>query len=183
MIRVDHQYGRQYGFTLIEVLAALIIVSLGMLAVIQAVSQTVNNANYLREKTIAHWVAMNKLTETRLSQSAPAGGDTSGDIDMAGSTWHWRMTISATDAATMQRIDVRVAPKAAGDEASIVSVSGFYGSALTTGSGRVEWDIDTSRPNRRAGGGSSSSVNASSASSTTSSTSLASSSSSSSEGT
>lgn len=132
------------GFTLIEVLAALIIVSLGFLAVIQAVSQTVNNANYLREKTLAHWVAMNKLTEVRLNASAPPGGDTSGDIDMAGITWHWRMTVSATDAATLQRIDVRVAPTTAGDEASIASVSGFYGRAIVVGGGRDEWDVNPS---------------------------------------
>lgn len=132
----------QHGFTLIEVLAALIIVSLGMLAVIQAVSQTINNANYLREKTIAHWVAMNKLTEVRLSQTPPPGGDTSGDIDMASTTWHWRMTIAtANDVATMQRIDIQVAPKSAGDKVSIASVSGFYGSAIIAGGIRTDWDI------------------------------------------
>ena len=45
---------RASGFTLIEVLAALIIVSLGMLGVIEAVSQTASNGAYLRDKTIAH---------------------------------------------------------------------------------------------------------------------------------
>lgn len=154
----------QRGFTLIEVLAALIIVSLGMLAVIQAVSQTVNNANYLREKTIAHWVAMNKLTEVRLNRSAPAGGESNGDVDMAGTTWHWRMRVSATDAETMQRIDINVAPKTAGADASIASVSGFYGKAVGDSGSRVEWDVTPGR--RRAGaGGSSSSASTSSASS------------------
>jgi type II secretion system protein I len=131
--------GAQQGFTLIEVLAALIIVSLGMLAAIQAVSQTVNNANYLREKTIAHWVAMNKLTEVRMSRNAPPGGDTTGDIDMAGTTWHWRMTIKATGFPTMQRIDINVAPKSADEKTSIASLSGFYGSATAKGI-RLDWD-------------------------------------------
>ncbi|MCK7583534.1 MAG: type II secretion system minor pseudopilin GspI [Chromatiales bacterium] len=45
------------GFTLIEVLAALVIVALGMLGVIQAVTQTARNGTYLREKTLAHWIA------------------------------------------------------------------------------------------------------------------------------
>ncbi|MGE0113568.1 MAG: type II secretion system minor pseudopilin GspI [Steroidobacteraceae bacterium] len=147
------------GFTLIEVLAALIIISLGMLAVIQAVSQTINNANYLREKTIAHWVAMNKLTEVRLGMSTPPGGNSDGDVDMAGTMWHWRMTISATDAATMQRIDIKVAPKSADADASIASISGFYGSAIASVGSRIEWD-----PNqpRNGFGGSSSSSSASS---------------------
>jgi len=47
------------GFTLIEVLAALVIVALGMLGVIQAVTQTARNGTYLREKTFAHWIALN----------------------------------------------------------------------------------------------------------------------------
>lgn len=133
------------GFTLIEVLAALIIVSLGMLAVIQAVSQTINNSSYLREKTVAHWVAMNKLAEVRLSNNPPPGGDSDGDVDMAGVTWRWRMTISATDAATMQRIDIKVAPKTAGEDVSLASVSGFYGSAILIGGHRNEWDPSQQR--------------------------------------
>lgn len=153
----------QRGFTLIEVLAALIIVSLGMLAVIQAVSQTINNANYLREKTIAHWVAMNKLTEVRLGLNAPGGGESSGDVDMAGTTWHWRMKIDATDAKTMQRIDINVAPKTAGPDASIASVSGFYGKAIQMGGAPVPWDVVPGQ--RRAGASSSSSSSASSVSS------------------
>ncbi len=143
------------GFTLIEVLAALIIVSLGMLAVINAVSQTISNASYLREKTLAHWVAMNKLTEVRLSNTAPPGGDSNGELDMAGITWRWRMTISATEADTMQRIDIKVAPKAAGEDASIASVSGFYGRAIGTGGSRIEWDGNSSQSSSSASSASS----------------------------
>ena len=47
----------QRGFTLIEVLAALVIVALGMIAAIQAVTQAARNGTYLREKTLAHWIA------------------------------------------------------------------------------------------------------------------------------
>ena len=75
----------QRGFTLIEVLAALVIVSLGMLGVIQAVSQTASNSVYLRDKTLAHWIAMNRLTEGRLAQTAPrtlgAVLDRAGDVE------------------------------------------------------------------------------------------------------
>lgn len=128
------------GFTLIEVLAALVIVSLGMLAVIGAVGQTVSNATYLREKTIAHWVAMNKLTEVRLSNSSLENTETNGDTEMAGSNWHWRMQVSSTDVDSMQRIDIHVAPKEAGDDASITSISGFYGTAVTVNGNRIQWD-------------------------------------------
>ncbi len=56
----------QRGFTLIEVLAALVIVALGMIAAIQAVTQSARNGTYLRDKTLAHWIGMNVLTERRL---------------------------------------------------------------------------------------------------------------------
>ena len=134
----------QKGFTLIEVLAALVIISFGMLAVIEAVSQTINNANYLREKTIAHWVAMNKLTEFRLSNAAPANGESDGYINMADITWHWHMTISETDVKSMQRIDVKVGPKDAGGS-NIASVFGFYSTAVISGINRVEWDTGPER--------------------------------------
>lgn len=130
------------GFTLIEVLVALIIVGLGMLAVIRAVTQTVNNTDYLRQKTIAHWVAMNKLTEVRLANSKPSNDDSNGDVDMAGITWHWRMRVVSTDVASLQRIDIHVAPKDAGEKASIDSVSGFYSSAIAAGGSNVVWDVN-----------------------------------------
>lgn len=155
------------GFTLIEVLAALIIVSLGMLAVIRAVSQTVSNTDYLRQKTIAHWVAMNKLEEIRLAASPPSNDESNGDVDMAGITWHWRMTITAAPGVdTMQRIDIKVAPKDAGEKASIDTLSGFYGTAITTAGGPILWD-----PNPTAASSSSSSSSSSGSNSSSSSTS------------
>src|SRR5262245_49069037 len=75
--------GRARGFTLIEVMAALVIVSLGMLAVIQAVSETANNGAYLRDKSVAHWVAMNRITELRLAAQPPTVGESSGEVEMA----------------------------------------------------------------------------------------------------
>jgi general secretion pathway protein I len=145
------------GFTLIEVLAALVIVSLGMLAVIQAVGQTVSNTTYLRDKTIAHWVLMNKLTEVRLANTLLENTETKGEVEMAGTNWQWRMRVSATDVTSMQRIDINVAPKEAGDDASIANISGFYGTAVSIDSNRVEWD-----PNSPAPSGSSASSNPSS---------------------
>ena len=62
---------RARGFTLIEVLAALVIVALGMMGAIEAVTQSASSGSYLREKTLAHWVAMNILTERRLAASPP----------------------------------------------------------------------------------------------------------------
>lgn len=118
------------GFTLIEVMAALVIVSLGMLAVIQAVSSTASNTAYLREKTVAHWVAMNRLTDVRLSAQPPPVGRTSGEATMGNLRWRWAVTVSATDVPSMSRVDVDVSPADGDEENRYASLTGFYGEKI-----------------------------------------------------
>lgn len=139
---------RMCGFTLLEVLAALVIVALGMMAVIQAVSQTASNSAYVRDKTIAHWVAMNQLTETRLQRTPPKVDTTSDEVEMAGRTWRWTMTVSQTPVETMRRIDVSVRPADADEKSSMATITGFYGSAIAPpGSALIDWDgITTQDP-------------------------------------
>lgn len=138
------------GFTLIEVLAALVIVSLGMLGVIEAVNQTVNNTAYLRDKSIAHWVAMNQLTQTRLSTTTPGTDTTSDTVDMAGQQWRWTMTVSSTDVASMLRVDVSVRRADADEKSNLATISGFYGTAVAApGSTRISWDINPAARNRQ----------------------------------
>jgi general secretion pathway protein I len=128
------------GFTLIEVMVALVVVALGMTAVIQAVGDTASNSAYLREKTIAHWIAMNKLTELRLLPTAPKVAKTSDDIEMAGRNWRWTMDVQATPVDTVRRIDVTVRPKEAGEKTSLASVTGFYGTAIAPpGMVQTDW--------------------------------------------
>lgn len=140
------------GFTLIEVLAALVIVGLGMLAVIQAVSQTASNSTYLREKTIAHWVALNKLTETRLQRTPPPIDETSDEVEMAGRTWRWTMTVTQTPIESIRRIDISVRPAEAAAGSSLASITGFYGTAIApAGSALIDWDgvLNRQRPRGR----------------------------------
>lgn len=129
------------GFTLIEVLAALVIVALGMMAVIQAVSQTASNSTYLREKTIAHWVAVNQLTEARLQRSPPKIDETSDEVEMAGRTWRWTMTVTQTPVESMRRIDISVRPAEGQAGSSMASITGFYGAAIAPpGTALIDWD-------------------------------------------
>jgi type II secretion system protein I len=131
---------RVAGFTLIEVIVALVVIGLGMLGVIQAVSQTAGNSSYLRDKTIAHWVAMNRLTEIRLQKSAPSIDKTSDEVEMAGRRWKWTMNVTQSPVETIRRIDISVRPAEAKEGASLASVTGFYGTAVAPpGSALVAW--------------------------------------------
>jgi type II secretion system protein I len=83
------------GFTLIEVMVALAIVALGMSALLETLSVSAGNVSALRDKTVAEWVALNKLADTRLALAVPTLGSTEGDIDdCARGRWHWRQDIS-----------------------------------------------------------------------------------------
>ncbi|MBC7983968.1 MAG: type II secretion system minor pseudopilin GspI [Candidatus Obscuribacterales bacterium] len=137
---------RSRGFTLIEVLVALMIVSLGMLGVIQAVGQAASNSSYLRDKTIAHWVAMNRLTELRLQKQPPARGESSGQVEMAGQRWRWQANVEQTGVASMSRIDISVAFQEADTDTQLASITGFFGTMVAPpGAARIS--IYNSRSN------------------------------------
>jgi len=128
------------GFTLIEVLAALVIVALGMLGVIEAVTQAARNGTYLREKTLAHWIAMNLITERRLQGSPPEVAETSGEIEYAGQPWRWTMRVTQTQVPSLRRMDVSVRAAAAAEGTTLASASGFYGEAVgAAGGGTLAW--------------------------------------------
>lgn len=138
-MRADLRIQRR-GFTLIEVLVALVVVSLGMLAVIQTVGQTANNSTYMRDKTMAHWIAMNQLTQVRLQPTPPPIDKSSDEIEMGDRDWRWTMEVKRTAIETIRRIDIRVRLAAAPENSSLVTVSGFYGSAVAPpGTTLINW--------------------------------------------
>ena len=79
------------GFTLIEVLVAMAVLAIAMGSIIKSVGQTVSNIDYVRDKTFAHWVAMNHLAEIQIFGKVPTGTET-GSEQMAGQEWFWKTT-------------------------------------------------------------------------------------------
>jgi general secretion pathway protein I len=124
---------RTCGFTLIEVLVALAIVTIGMAAVLGALTSSANTVSYLRDKTFAQWVALNQIATLRLSGQMTATGNSDGNSDFAGRSWHWRREVTATQVPGVVRIDVRVRPadiKADEDSGWFTTVSGIQGDAV-----------------------------------------------------
>jgi general secretion pathway protein I len=131
---------RARGFTLIEVVVALAIVGVGMFAVFKTIGDTANNVTFLRDRTIAAWVADNRITEMRLTGQMPSVDETEGEVEMAGRRWHWVAKVSQTPVEGIRRIDlsVRRADDAAGT--SILSLAGFVGAtAAATGPSPAQW--------------------------------------------
>ena len=132
---------RLRGFTLIEVVVALAIVALGMFAVFKSIGDTTSNIGYLRDRSMAAWIADNRITEMRLSGEYPSVDKTEGDVDYAGRRWHWIATVSQTPVDGLRRIDMRVRRDGDAEDSSLVSLAGFVGSTATaTGPSSTPWN-------------------------------------------
>lgn len=79
------------GFTLIEVLIALVILAVAFTAIIAALGNSARGMNQLQEKITAHWVAQNVLAGEQIGLiAAPKSGEKiSGSMQMLNKNWYW----------------------------------------------------------------------------------------------
>lgn len=98
------------GMTLIEVLIALAIIAISMTAVIKAASQNIRATTYLKNKSIALWVAQELMGEvqTGVLKLDDNRVDEVGSMEMLGRNWFWRAEDKATGNARIKQIRVRV---------------------------------------------------------------------------
>ncbi|HSD68663.1 MAG TPA: type II secretion system minor pseudopilin GspI [Woeseiaceae bacterium] len=136
---------RVRGFTLVEVMVALAIAALGLAAVAASVSQMVDAAMSMQQRSYANWIAQNKIAELRLANVVPEVSSTSGQVQYAGLDWDWRADISETGVENLFRVDVTVTQ--AGQDEVLRSVFGFIGEPGIPGQSNIAWTS-----NARAGG-------------------------------
>lgn len=106
------------GFTLLEVLVALAVFAVAAIALMKVSESQLQLSNRLEEKTFAHWVALNMLTEMQAGQDWPSIGEQTGKVSMASRDWKVKIKTQATPMARVRRVDVvvGVAPKDFTDE-------------------------------------------------------------------
>ena len=121
------------GFTLVEVLVALMVVAMGLAALMVAVSGTARTSGYLRDKTLAQWMALNRLSEVRLNLNKFGQNTDTGELKFADRTWHYDTRYYDTSIASMKRVVVRVY---AGDAKTkgnpLAESTGFLGTSVST---------------------------------------------------
>jgi general secretion pathway protein I len=94
------------GFTLLEVLIALAIVAMSVGALLGTVTSSASNVIYLKDKTLAEWVALNRLTELRIDKNMPDKGKRKGNSVLGGMRWEWEEEVSELPVKGLLRIDV-----------------------------------------------------------------------------
>jgi general secretion pathway protein I len=99
--------GAARGFTLLEVLVALAILGLVMLALVRVAAQEADSLRHLRERSHAEWIASNAIAEARIG-GAIQPGRREGEVDFGGRRYRWLIDVQDTPVAGIRRLDAAV---------------------------------------------------------------------------
>ena len=104
----------QSGFTLLEVLIALLVLSLSLVALVKLAGLQADHLNRQRDLMLGQWVASNAVAELRLN-GVPELGEHNGQERLAGRDWIWHADVESTDLARLRRIELHVYADAVDD--------------------------------------------------------------------
>ena len=96
------------GFTLVEVLVALAIVAIALLAGTRAASTLTSNAQRQTDIVLAHLCAENELVKARLSRQMPSVGDSTQACEQAGRSFEVAIRVRPTPNPVFRRVDAQV---------------------------------------------------------------------------
>ncbi|MET1079155.1 MAG: type II secretion system minor pseudopilin GspI [Pseudomonas sp.] len=119
------------GFTLLEVLVALGIFATVAAVVLTAAARSLSNAARLEEKTLAGWMADNRITELQLARPTASEGRDTQELEFAGRRWETESQVEATSDPALRRVTLWVALRPTrGDSApvrerAVLSLTGF----------------------------------------------------------
>ena len=119
------------GFTLIEVLVAMVILAIALAAAARAANMATVAAEESKLRTLATWVAQNRIAELSATRSFPPSGTSTGKSTMSGIDFEWQQTASDTPNAAFRKIELRVyRPNAnpnarANDPQTLASLTGY----------------------------------------------------------
>ena len=114
--------GERAGFTLVEMLVALAVFGLSALALLNLAGENTRSAARVESRTLGGIVADNVAVEA-VAAPTLSDGLSSGQVRLAGRDWRWTRTVSPTDVADIQRVEVRVSS----DEGQAADRTAFRG--------------------------------------------------------
>jgi len=121
------------GFTLLEVMVALLILAIALTAIIKTASDSASSVSALKNKTAAHWVATNTLASIELGlpgfETPFYPNNAEGEnISLLNKTWYWSATAYHTDNTAVTRITVQVKPNKESEQI-IDTITGYIRSS------------------------------------------------------
>ena len=122
--RLHHLRGDS-GFTLFEVMIALAVFTVCVFAMNRQVAQGISQLDYLEQKSVALWVAQDKLTMLRIKGEWPALGQSFDSLRQLKRDWWIETMVTDTSEPLLRRVDVHVGQ--AGIEEKLVTLHGFMG--------------------------------------------------------
>lgn len=100
----------QQGFTLIEVLVAMLIVAIAFTAILKVDNEAIAHQLALEQRVIAHWVGLQVINAVKVGTlSVPNTAQTLEQNTLAlGQTWRWVLQLNNTPNEAIQQITVSV---------------------------------------------------------------------------
>jgi general secretion pathway protein I len=102
------------------------VLAVALAAGMRAVAQAADGATMLKQRTLALWVAQNRLAAAQLEAMWPAPGYRDGAAEQAGTRFVWRETVTGTPNPAFRRIEIVVADHGAPDYV-LARLSGYLG--------------------------------------------------------
>lgn len=95
------------GFTLMEVLIALVIIAISLTAILKATSADIENLNQLKERIQGHYVANYALNLLTLSKDLNTP-QTHYETNMFSHQWYWQFHREKTDCHLVNQLNVEL---------------------------------------------------------------------------
>lgn len=100
--------------------------AVALTAGMRAVAQSADAATLLKQRTLALWVAQNRLAWAQLETPWPALGARNGEAAQSGTSFVWRESVSGTPNPAFRRIEIVVADAREPDYV-LARLTGFLG--------------------------------------------------------
>ena len=98
------------GFSLIEMLVALVVFALAVLGLLNLAGESTRTAVVIEEHILAAVVADNIAVEAAILDLRALAGEASGREEAGGRDWHWTRSTAPTADPSLLRVDIRVSP-------------------------------------------------------------------------
>ncbi|MDA8561623.1 type II secretion system minor pseudopilin GspI [Gammaproteobacteria bacterium] len=124
VLQYKHLLKNNLGFTLIEVLIALVIISISLTAVIMTTSQNIKSTHHLQQKIIATWAAENIINEIKTGIiNKSSTNEDSNDIKILNNILHYKVKLTPTSNSKIQKIEVDIFNNK--NESKIIKLTSF----------------------------------------------------------